>query len=80
MGVRGLACQRHQGLDHPDGERRAPDAVLFLRCIRELAIYEKAPDAVVASEADLLRHGFGVKRRFEAVLAFVDDKPAGFTL
>jgi GNAT superfamily N-acetyltransferase len=58
----------------------AGDVGILLQLIRELAIYEKAPDAVVASEADLLRHGFGAERRFEALLAFVDDKPAGFAL
>jgi GNAT superfamily N-acetyltransferase len=58
----------------------AGDVGILLQLIRELALYEKAPDAVVASEADLLRHGFGAERRFEALLAFVDDKPAGFAL
>jgi GNAT superfamily N-acetyltransferase len=58
----------------------AGDVGILLQLIRELAIYEKAPDAVVASEADLLRHGFGAERRFEALLAFVDGKPAGFAL
>jgi|SRR5690348_2124194 len=58
----------------------AGDVGILLQLVRELAIYEKAPDAVVASEADLLRHGFGAERRFEALLAFVDDKPAGFAL
>ena len=58
----------------------AGDVGILLQLIRELALYEKVPDAVVASEADLLRHGFGAERRFEALLAFVDDKPAGFAL
>jgi GNAT superfamily N-acetyltransferase len=58
----------------------AGDVGLLLELVRELARYEKMPDAVVASEADLLRHGFGAERRFEALLAFVDDKPAGFAL
>jgi GNAT superfamily N-acetyltransferase len=58
----------------------AGDVGILLQLIRELALYEKVPGAVVASEADLLRHGFGAERRFEALLAFVDDKPAGFAL
>lgn len=58
----------------------ASDAALLLELIRELAAYERAPDAVVATEADLARHGFGPERRFEALLAFVDGKPAGFAL
>jgi GNAT superfamily N-acetyltransferase len=58
----------------------AEDAGLLLQLIRELATYERAPDAVIASEDDLRRHGFGPERRFEALLASIDDKPAGFAL
>jgi GNAT superfamily N-acetyltransferase len=58
----------------------AEDVGLLLQLIRELAAYERAPDAVVATEDDLRRHGFGPDQRFEALLAFVDDKPAGFAL
>jgi GNAT superfamily N-acetyltransferase len=58
----------------------AEDAGLVLQLIRELATYEKAPNAVVATEDDLRRHGFGPLRRFEALLAFVDGEPAGFAL
>jgi GNAT superfamily N-acetyltransferase len=58
----------------------ADDVGLLLQLIGELAEYERMPDAVVASEDDLLRHGFGAERRFEALLASVDDKPAGFAL
>ena len=58
----------------------ADDASLLLRLIRELAAYERAPDAVVATEDDLRRYGFGPERRFEALLAFADEKPAGFAL
>jgi len=58
----------------------ADDVGLLLELIRELAAYERAPGAVVATEDDLRRHGFGPERRFEALLAFVDDEPAGFAL
>jgi len=58
----------------------ADDVGLLLRLIRELAAYERAPEAVVATEDDLRRYGFGPERHFEALLAFVDDKPAGFAL
>jgi GNAT superfamily N-acetyltransferase len=58
----------------------AEDAGLLLRLIRELAAYERAPEAVVATEEDLRRHGFGPDRRFEALLAFVGGEPAGFAL
>ena len=55
----------------------ADDVPLLLRLIRELAVFERAPDSVVATEADLLRHGFGAERSFEAILAFLDGEPAG---
>ena len=58
----------------------AGDVGILLQLVRELAAYEKASDAVLASEADLLRHGFGAERRFEALLAFVEGKPAGFAI
>ena len=58
----------------------ADDAGLLLRLIRELAAFEKAPDAVIATEADLLRHGFGPDPQFEAILAFLDGEPAGAAL
>ncbi len=56
------------------------DAGLLLGFIRELAAYENEPDAVVASEEDLRRYGFGPERYFDALIAAVDDKPAGFAL
>jgi GNAT superfamily N-acetyltransferase len=56
------------------------DAGLVLRFIRELAVFEKAPAAVVATEEDLRRHGFGRERQFEAVLAFLAGEPAGMAL
>jgi GNAT superfamily N-acetyltransferase len=58
----------------------AEDAGLLLQLIRELAAYERAPDAVTATEDDLRRYGFGPDRRFEALLAFVDGKSAGVAL
>jgi GNAT superfamily N-acetyltransferase len=58
----------------------AADAGLLLRLIRELAAFERAPDAVVATEADLVRHGFGERPQFEAILAFLDGEPAGAAL
>jgi GNAT superfamily N-acetyltransferase len=58
----------------------ADDVGLLLRFIRELAVFERAPDAVVATEADLLRHGFGPAPQFEAILAFLGGEPAGTAL
>lgn len=56
------------------------DMGLVLRFIRELAVFEKAPAAVAATEEDLRRYGFGPQRQFEAVLAFVGGAPAGMAL
>jgi GNAT superfamily N-acetyltransferase len=58
----------------------ADDTGLLLRLIRELAAYERAPNAVVATEEDLRRYGFGPERQFEALLAFLDGEPAGLAL
>src|SRR5271155_3235562 len=33
-----------------------------------------------ATEADLIRHGFGPARHFEAILAFIDNETAGLAL
>jgi GNAT superfamily N-acetyltransferase len=55
----------------------AEDCGLLLDLIRKLAVFEKAPQAVVASEADLMRYGFGPDRQYEAILAFVGGRPAG---
>jgi GNAT superfamily N-acetyltransferase len=56
------------------------DCGLILEFIRELALYEKAPDAVVATEAQLREHGFGAQPRFEALIAELDGEPAGMAL
>jgi GNAT superfamily N-acetyltransferase len=58
----------------------ADDCGLILNFIRELALYEKAPEAVVATEAHLKRHGFGEKPAFEALIAELDGAPAGMAL
>ena len=58
----------------------ADDTRLLLHLIRELAAYERAPNAVVATEEDLRRYGFGPERQFEALLAFLDGEPAGLAL
>jgi len=54
------------------------DLALILFFIRQLAEYEREPDAVVATEADLLRDGFGPQPKFRCVLAEWEGKPAGF--
>jgi GNAT superfamily N-acetyltransferase len=52
----------------------------ILALIRELADYEHEPHAALATHADLLRDGFGPNPRFHALLAEIDNAPAGFAL
>jgi GNAT superfamily N-acetyltransferase len=54
------------------------DVPLVLSMIRELAVYEREPDAVVATEDALLRDGFGPRPLFEVTLAEWSGEPAGF--
>jgi GNAT superfamily N-acetyltransferase len=56
------------------------DCPLILDFIRGLALYEKAPEAVVATEEQLRRHGFGERPQFEALIAELDGAPAGMAL
>ena len=52
------------------------DVPLILQFIRGLAIYEREPDAVTATEADLLRDGFGPEPYFHCLIA-EEDGPDG---
>ena len=56
----------------------ASDIPLILRFIHALATYEREPDAVVATEKDLLRDGFGEKPLFQCLIAEEDGEAAGF--
>ena len=58
----------------------AEDVATILALIRGLAQYERAPEAVVATEDDLRRWGFGGERHFEAILAFLDGEAVGLAL
>lgn len=49
-----------------------------MRLVKELATYEREPDAVVATEADLLRDGFGENPLFHVAIAEWSGAPAGF--
>jgi GNAT superfamily N-acetyltransferase len=57
-----------------------PDTALILAFVRELAEYERAPSAAVATEEDLLRDGFGPQPRFRCLIAEWGHAPAGFAL
>ena len=56
----------------------AADAAIILDLIRALAIYEREPDAVTATEADIVRDGFGASPKFRCVIAEWDGEAAGF--
>ena len=56
------------------------DAALILQYIRELAEYERAPEKAVATEADLLEHGFGGNPLIHVIMAEWAGRPAGFAL
>jgi GNAT superfamily N-acetyltransferase len=60
------------------------DVPQILAFIRDLAAYEREPDAVHATEADLLRDGFGETKRFDCLIAELKESgetvPAGFAL
>jgi GNAT superfamily N-acetyltransferase len=53
---------------------------VILRLVRDLAEYERAPQAVVATEQDFLRHGFGETPRYSVLLAEEEGQVAGFAL
>jgi GNAT superfamily N-acetyltransferase len=56
------------------------DIPLILEFIYELATYEREPQSVIATEADLLRDGFGDRPFFQCLIAEHEDVPAGFAL
>ena len=56
------------------------DIPAILALIRELAEYEREPQAAVATAADLLRDGFGHTPRFHCLIADIDNMAAGFAL
>ena len=56
------------------------DAALLFTMIRELATFEKEPDAVTITIEDLTRDGFGENPRFRALIAEWEQQPAGYAL
>ena len=58
----------------------AADVETILRFIKGLAEFEKEPDAVKTTTADLLRDGFGEYPKFEVLLAEINQEPVGFAL
>jgi GNAT superfamily N-acetyltransferase len=56
------------------------DVPTILRFIKELAEYEKAPEEVVATEADLESSFFGDRPYAEALIAEFEGEPVGFAV
>ncbi|WP_282606478.1 GNAT family N-acetyltransferase [Pelagibius sp. Alg239-R121] len=59
---------------------RSNDAAAILQLIKELAAFEHLSDEVRATEADILRDGFGASPRFECLIAERHGKAIGFAL
>jgi len=56
------------------------DVPLILDFVRKLAEYERAPNAVRATEDDFRRDGFGPSPKFHCLIADWEQKPVGFAL
>src|SRR6266481_5864304 len=56
------------------------DVPIILQLIRDLAIYERAPDEVVANEEQLVDVLFGERPAAEVLLAFERESPVGFAV
>ena len=54
------------------------DIPLIQQFIRDLAEYEREPEAAVATQEDLLRDGFGPEPKYRCVIAEWSGEPAGF--
>ena len=56
------------------------DMEQVLNLITELAVFEKEPNAVEVTEADLKKKGFGDSKEFDCFVAEVDQKVIGIAL
>jgi GNAT superfamily N-acetyltransferase len=56
------------------------DLPVILQLIRDLATYERAPEAVVATEVGLRHVLFGAKPSAEVLLALENAEPVGFAV
>lgn len=59
-------------------EARPEDASLIVQFIRDLAEYEREPQAAVVTEQDILRDGFSGDRKFWVLFAEWNGEPVGF--
>mgnify|MGYP000023172487 CR=1 FL=1 len=56
------------------------DVPAILALIQELATFEREPDAVAVSEAELLQDGFGESPAFGCFVAAIENKVVGIAL
>ncbi len=61
-------------------ESTIDDVPIILQLIRDLAEYERAPKAVVATKEGLREVLFGKRPSAEVVLAFENEQPVGFAV
>jgi GNAT superfamily N-acetyltransferase len=59
---------------------KAEDMTAVLSLIQELAVFEKEPDAVLVTVADLQRDGFGTNPLFNVFVAEVNQEIVGIAL
>ena len=59
---------------------RADDVPTIMRFVRELAAFEKAPEAVVSTEALMHEGLFGAHPAAEALIAAIDGTPVGMAV
>jgi len=58
----------------------ANDMPQVLELIKELAVFEKEPDAVIVTAEDLVKEGFGKDPLFTCFVAEMEDKIVGMAL
>ena len=58
----------------------ASDVPLLLRFFRELAEYERQPNAVVVKEETLIKDGFGAEPKFRGLIAEWEKQAIGYAL
>ena len=59
---------------------RPDDMPGVLELIKELARFEKEPDAVEITSAELIRHGFGPSKQYQCFVAEVENEIKGMAL
>lgn len=56
------------------------DVPAMLALIKELALYEKAPDEVITTESSMLKDGFGEEKIYDSIVAESDGTVVGVAI